>query len=273
MAEMPAGVRWHRADLLDPTQVRDLFAAVRPSHVLHLAWAVDPADWATSPAHVTWLQAGLELLRQAGEHGATRVVVAGTCAEYDWRRGLCAEGETSTPSTLYGTCKRALGAVAETYSQTLGFSCAWARIFFVFGPHEHPARLVPSVIRSILAGRPARCTDGHQQRDFLYVRDVGDALVNLLASDVSGPVNIASGQPVAVRDLVWRLADQLGGQRLLRFGDLERATDAAPLVVGDTRRLTAALKWHPRYTLDEGLRETVEWWKARLGQPQVQSIA
>ena len=72
-------------------------------------------------------------------------------------------------------------------------------IFFLYGPHEPPGRLIPSVIQALLKGEFARCSHGRQIRDFLYVEDVAEAFVALLDSDITGPVNIASGSPTPRR--------------------------------------------------------------------------
>ena len=92
-----------------------------------------------------------------------------------------------------------------------GISFAWGRIFFLHGPGEHPDRLVPSVTRALLAGEPARCTDGRQVRDFLHSSsDAAHAFAALLALRVEGPVNIASGRGCRSRELVGWIGDALG---------------------------------------------------------------
>ena len=80
-------------------------------------------------------------------------------------------------------------------------SSAWGRIFFQFGPYEHPDRLVPSVIRHLLLNQEALCTHGRQIRSFLHVADVGAAFAHLLDSEVQGPVNIGSDERIAAGGL------------------------------------------------------------------------
>ncbi|WP_421021629.1 NAD-dependent epimerase/dehydratase family protein, partial [Klebsiella pneumoniae] len=79
------------------------------------------------------------------------------------------------------------------YASQTGLSATWARLFFMYGPGEHPNRVTSSVILSLLQGKSAQCSHGMQIRDFLHVADVASALVTLLDSDVTGPVNIGSG--------------------------------------------------------------------------------
>ena len=75
-------------------------------------------------------------------------------------------------------------------------------MFFLYGPHEHPDRLVSSVILSLLRGEPAKCSHGRQIRDYMHVQDVANGLVALLDSDVRGAVNVSSGQATTLREIV-----------------------------------------------------------------------
>ena len=102
-------------------------------------------------------------------------MLAGSCAEYDWSAGRCEETTTLLRSaSIYGANKNKLRARVEAIARETGLSVAWGRMFFLYGPHEHPQRLVASVIRSLLARLPARCSSGIQQRDFLHVQDARD---------------------------------------------------------------------------------------------------
>jgi nucleoside-diphosphate-sugar epimerase len=261
---LPRGVRPHAVDLLDPQQVPALVAEVRPTHLLHLAWITTPKVYWTSPENLRWVEASLRLLRTFAEHGGRRVVVAGSCAEYGWQSGHCHETRTPLrPATLYGTCKDALRSVLEAFARQAGLSAAWGRVFFLYGPHEHPGRLVSSVVRALLAGEAAPCSPGTQRRDFLHVADVADAFVALLRSDARGAVNIASGETVAVRDVVRRVAAAVGRPDLLRLGALPGNPSEPAVLSADVTRLRGEVGWAPRFTLDEGLAHTIAWWKAQ----------
>ena len=270
-----AGVEWHTADLLDPAAIRELMLRVRPTHLLHFAWHVVPGKWtvADPETNLRWVQASLELLQRFRKVGGTRAVMVGSGTEYDWRYGFCAEGVTPTnPATFYGACKHALQNLVWRFCAEVDLSHAWGRIFFVYGPHEAPTRLAPSVILSLLRGEPARCTHGNQIRDYLHVQDVADAFVLLLESDVEGPVNIASGVPVALKEIVHAIACKLGGTELVRLGAIPARPSDAPLVVADVTRLTSEVGWRPAYDLQSGLDHTISWWKDHITQehPELQ---
>jgi nucleoside-diphosphate-sugar epimerase len=248
------------ADLLDPGAAARLIDELRPTHLLHFAWYAEPGAFWESAENARWLAASVRLLEAFAASGGTRATVAGTCAEYDWRGGgLLSERSTLlAPRTAYGEAKNALHDAAERMSVSL----AWGRIFFLYGPHEDERRLVASVTRALLAGLPARTTHGRQVRDFLHVADVGDAFAALLDSEVEGAVNVASGEGVPVSDVVQRLATLAGRPDLVELGAIEAPRDEPPLLVADVGRLRDEVGWRPARSLDDGLRETVEWWRS-----------
>ncbi len=255
-------VCWHQADLLDLAQIPVLMTKVQPTHCLHLAWYAVPGKYWTASENLRWVQASISLLQEFAQHGGRRAVVAGTCAEYDWRYGYCSEAITPlAPATLYGICKHSLQLTVSAFARQTGLSIAWGRIFFLFGPHEHAHRLVPYVIRSLLQGEVASCSYGDQIRDFLYVEDVADAFAALLDSEVSGPINIASGWPVPLRELIYKIAAKLKREDLIQLDAVSASPGEPPLLVADVRRLHDEVGWRPKYDLDRGLEQTIEWWK------------
>jgi nucleoside-diphosphate-sugar epimerase len=253
---------WHTTDLLEPGAPESLVRATRPSHLLHLAWFATPGEFWSSPENNRWLEESTNLIRAFAAAGGERVVVAGTCAEYDWGSGLCVEGETRLePATLYGRCKHLLHERTVEIAREAGIAAAWGRSFFVYGPGEHPNRLVASVIRSLMRGEEARCTHGQHVRDFLHVEDVADAFAALLDSEAAGAINVASGTPTRVRDLVELIADAVGRRELLRFGAVPTPPGEPSVLVADVRRLRDELGWVPRLSLEEGVMQTVDWWR------------
>jgi len=255
------GVTWHQANLLDDAARGALVSSVEPTHLLHLAWFVAPGKVIDAAVNLDWTRTSLALYEEFVASGGLRAVTAGSSYEYDWRFGYCSEEVTPlVPDTLYGSCKKALGEVVSAYAEACGLASAWPRIFFLYGPREHPDRLVSSVVRNLLADAPALCSHGEQIRDYLYVQDAADALVVLLDGDVVGPVNIASGNPITLKDLVLTIGDKLNRPDLIRLGAIPARANDAPLVVADVGRLTNVVGWTPSHGLDSGLERTIEWW-------------
>lgn len=250
-----------QADLLQPGVPAALIARVRPTHLLHLAWITTPGRYWTAPENLDWVAASLALFRAFASTGGQRAVVAGTCAEYDWSFDQLDEAATPcTPRTLYGITKDSLRRLVEASPQ--GVTVAWGRVFFLYGPHEAAGRLVPDVITSLLAGREALCGEGVAERDFMHVEDVAGALVALLDSSVAGPVNIASGICLPVRDVIHTIAAQIGRPDLVRLGVRPSPAGEPPRLAASVNRLMHEVGFQPTRRLDDGLAETIKWWDA-----------
>jgi nucleoside-diphosphate-sugar epimerase len=263
-------VAWHVADLLRPDAADALVDRVRPDSLLHLAWYAEHGLFWTSTENVRWVEATLRLLRAFADRGGSRAVLAGTCAEYEWTvdGGVCSEINTPLrPKTLYGVSKNATRAVAQALADEVGFELAWGRIFFLYGPGEAATRLVPSVVRALLQGTPAAVSEGSQIRDFLHVDDVAEAFVALLDGDVQGPVNIGSGNGVAIREVIELVGAAAGHPDLIRFGAVETRAGEPASLVADVRRLRDEVAFRPRIALEDGIADTVAWWQDRRGAP------
>jgi nucleoside-diphosphate-sugar epimerase len=257
-----ARVAWHPADLLQGGG-QALVERVNPSHLLHLAWYVVPGKLIGAPENFDWVRASFELVRAFADAGGKRLAVCGSGYEYDWAHGYCTEGLTPTvPDTVYGSCKHALHELVRSFAAVRELSAAWPRVFFLYGPREHPQRLVSSVILSLLKGEPARTSHGRQVRDYMHVQDVADGLVAVLDSDHVGAVNVSSGQATTLREIVLTAGRLLGRPELVQLGALPARANDVPLVVGANAR-AGALGFTPRYDLESGLGQTIAWWKER----------
>jgi nucleoside-diphosphate-sugar epimerase len=254
------GVHAADGDLLDPETAARLVRDARPTHLLHLAWYTEHGRFWEGAENLPWVEASVRLWREfAASEGARRFVGVGSCAEYEWSQPVLSEATTPIrPSSLYGVCKDATRRILEAASQREGISFAWGRVFFIYGPDEASGRLVPSVADALAEGRPARTSDGEQVRDFLHVDDAARALAALTDSDVRGPVNIGSGQGVAVREIVETLGRLAGRPELIELGAVPRPEGDPPEIVADAARLRDEVGWAPQVELESGLASTLE---------------
>lgn len=262
------GVRWHCADLLDSGDVCLLLRDLRPDVLVHCAWRVEHGRFWSAPDNLVWLDASAELAARFFESGGRRFVGIGTCAEYAERDANdnmpWPENRRIDPSTLYGRAKaqlaRSLPILAGNRADA---QFAWARLFHLFGENENPERLVPSIIGSVLAGREACCGSGRPVRDFASTRFVSGALAALTRSRVTGPVNIASGQPCSIASLARLVARLAGRPDLLRLGALPDRPDEVPVMVADTRRLRLEVGHTQRPDIEEDLLSTISHYRQR----------
>ncbi|WP_310830501.1 NAD-dependent epimerase/dehydratase family protein [Paenibacillus pedocola] len=267
-------ITWISVDLLNENELREMFSLINsPTHLLHLAWDTTPGQYWNSASNLKWLKASMSLFDMFCSAGGERIVGIGSCAEYDLKWGICREFDTPPAyNSIYGSSKNSLHHILMSYQQSYGISCAWARVFYLYGPWEHELRLVPSVILSLLKGDQAKCSHGQQIRDYLYVKDAAKALVKLLDTQIEGPVNVGSGEPIRLLEIVYTIADILGRKELIHLNAIPAPKDEPGIVLADVERLKQDVGWNETVTLEKGLYETIEWWRLYLygGRPSEQ---
>jgi nucleoside-diphosphate-sugar epimerase len=254
------GVTWHAADLLDGAARQALLDRIRPTHLLHAAWFATPGLFWTALENVDWVAATALLAREFHRIGGKRLVAAGTCVEYAPSDEDCLEGMTPLlPYTIYGSCKHAAAETVLAFGRQSGLSTAWARLFLMYGAFEDQRRLVASVIDSLRRDQSIDLTDGLLLRDFLAGPDVGAGLVALLASDVTGAINIASGEPTTLRHVIGLIGEIMGKGHLLRFGARPRPPQDVARLTADVSRAQGELGWRPGLDLRSGLSQAIAW--------------
>jgi nucleoside-diphosphate-sugar epimerase len=243
-------------NLFDFSQVKRAMAAIRPTHLLHLAWVTTPGKYWDSPDNLAWVEASLHLASTFALHGGKRLVVAGTCAEYDWNQSHFSEKSSQfKPATLYGTCKRSLFQILESFCAKSALSFAWGYVFYPLGPKDRAQRFLPSLIRSLLQQKKFPCTHGNQLKDFLDVRDVADAFSRLLEASLEGAINIGSGRAISLKSVVNQVSQLLDRHDLVAFGALP--TNEPKALIADTTRLSTELRWQPKFPIYQTLKEVI----------------
>ncbi len=256
------GIVWHECNLLDPQSIESLFAGLKPESLIQLAWCADHVTYWRDPANFDWLYANLNMARSFVRNGGRRAVFAGTSAEYDWS-GESPLHEFATPlkpQMLYGSCKLACYWALKGFFEQEGVSWAWARLFNPFGPYEDRRRLIPKVCLKLMKGERMDFDAALSPRDFLHVDDVGSAVVALALSDVQGPVNVGSGAPTSVRDVVSEIARHLHREANVSFAEAP-STLASDAVVADVGRLRDEVGWTSMLTFEQRLAQTCDWWQ------------
>lgn len=200
--------------------------------VIHIAWYTEPGKYLQSAVNLDCLIGTLQMAKGAVKAGVRRFIGIGTCFEYDLTGGLLSVETAIRPLTPYAGAKAAVFMALSQWLPQQNVEFAWCRLFYLFGEGENPQRLVPYVRSKLAAGEPAELTSGNQIRDFLNVQDAGRMIVNTALNHKQGPINICSGVPVTVRQLVEQIADEYGRRDLLKFGIRSDNLVDPPCVVG-----------------------------------------
>ena len=257
------GVTVHRLDLLNPVAVESFMAQRKFTHLLHFAWYVGPEAHVHN-LNMRWVSASLWLLECFANCGGSYFMGAGTCAEYEYKYGFMREDETPThPGTLYGDGKNSFYRLSSIFCAQNNLRFQWVRPFNCFGYGDMRSfRLIPAVISACMNNEDVRLSHCLNYKDFLYIEDTANGIVNVFESMLSGAVNICSGKPVQLKAVVEEIAKLTNFQGRLLWGTLPGAPQHE-ILVGDNSKLYST-GWTPHYDLTTGLKKTLQDWKQHV---------
>jgi len=260
--ENTEGVSWVACDLAEPGATFGLVMSVRPEVVIHLAGSVrgDRSLDAVSPTLMTNLVSGVELLEAATKVGCRRIVWSGSLLEEP------AESRTfPVPPSPYGASRWAASAYARMFFALFESPVVILRPSYVYGPGQDATKLIPHSINSLLDGASPSLGSGTRRLDCIYATDAARAFRDAVSAvGVEGrTIDLGSGVPLSVRSIVESIVEVIGptpGHPV--FG----AVPARPLeqeVLVDVEQAAEALGWRATTGLEDGLRETVAWFRDR----------
>jgi len=260
--------RFHELDIGDPKAV-ELIRDERPA-VLNLhAAQMDVRRSVSDPlfdAQVNVLGT-INLLEAARRANVRRVlfVSSGGAVYGEQERFPAPEDHPTNPVSPYGVSKRAGELYAFFYQAEYQIPFVALRYANVYGPRQDPhgeAGVVAIFTQRMLRGEPVTVNgDGRQTRDYVYVGDIVRANLLALDSTATGPFNIGTGIETDVNELARLLVAASGSASAVRHGPAKQGEQRRSVV--DARRAAEVLGWKPETPLAEGLRRTVDWFRAR----------
>ena len=265
IAEILPSIQRVPYDLLEMPELNAQLEHIQPELCIHLAWYAVAGKYMAARENLGMLNASLQLASKLASLGCRRFVGIGSCFEYDTTLGYLSENTAAKPASLYAASKLATQIALEQLGNVTGMSVVWSRLFLEYGPFEDQRRLMPAVICALLQNQQAKTTKGEQVRDYLHVEDVAAAIWAIAQSNLCGIVNVGSGIPVTVRDVVMTIAAILGKPDLVSLGALPYSASEMMFLCANNRLLVENTGWAPQYDLQTGLRHTIAWWQTRLG--------
>ncbi|MBX9629217.1 MAG: NAD(P)-dependent oxidoreductase [Burkholderiales bacterium] len=262
LADIRDRMTFVNGDLEQEGAAERLVVDAKPEACVHLAWYAEPGKYLTSERNLPALQAGIALLQALASSGCSRIVMAGTCAEYDAHCGYLQEDSPTRPETLYAATKLAMCQIGQQLAAANGVKFAWGRIFYLYGPTEDPRRMIPALVRALVSGNEFPATEGEQVRDYLHVDDVASAFGSMLEEGATGVFNVSSGRPITIRDLMLIAGRLAGRAHLIRFGEVPYRAWEPPVICGSNARLRE-LGWRPRFELEAGLSDVLDYWRSQ----------
>ncbi len=229
----------NNCNLFDYGAVSNFFEEIKPQFLLHFAW-ITGGDYLSNPINQDYVEASMNMLKAFSKNGGKRAVFAGTCFEYDFKDKPIKEDDKLNPITLYAKCKVKLNELASDFCKENNISFGWGRIFYVYGHNEKEGRLTQSIISKLQKNERVKIKYSQLIRDYMYSKDIANSFVELLKSDVKGPVNICTGKGISLGEYALEIAKKMHKSNLVEV--LNEETEQSLQIVGDNAILRSILK-------------------------------
>jgi NAD dependent epimerase/dehydratase len=257
-------------DIRDPNGVRTAMQGV--DVVFHLAALIAiPFSYHSPDSYVdTNVKGTLNVVQAARDLNTQRVLVTSTSEVYGTAQYVpIDERHPRQPQSPYSASKIGADCIAESFYRSFSLPITIVRPFNTFGPRQSARAVIPTIITQLLNGASSlKLGDLTPTRDLLYVKDTVEGFVAIAKCDelVGNDVNIATQSEISVGDLARKLVSQIGSSIKIEEDQQRLRPEKSEVfrLFGSNQKLMQYTSWKPRYTLDEGLKETIEWFR----QPQ-----
>lgn len=262
------GAGFVQGSLDEPDALLPELRTFAPEALLHLAWEGLP-DYSEEMSQRN-VALGLAAYGLAQQAGVSRMVTSGSCWEYASRSGMLAEDAPLRHDQPFPAAKNRLREQGHAQTRMVARDAevefTWLRLFFVYGPGQRPASLVPSLLAAALRGEAPALRNPANRNDFIHVDDVALAFALALEKHPQGEVyNVGSGSPTGVAELARMVYAALGREELLAPCAGLAASAGSPTedFWADMSRFAADAGFAPRIPLREGIADMIRRAQAR----------
>jgi UDP-glucose 4-epimerase len=261
-------VTTHEGNFIDSTAMKAVVGEARPEIVLHLgAYTHVGKSWNRIDECIQAnIQGTVNLLQALDGTGYTRFVNTGTSEIYGDIEVPFREDACPNPVSPYAVSKHAAEQYCRLGVASKGWPVVRVRPFNAYGPGQTPDRVIPEIIVRALRGDELRMTAGQQTREFNFVTDLVEGfLLAAVVPDIDGELfNIGCGEEVSMADLAATILELMGDPIEAQFGALPERPIEIRRMYCDATKARRTLGWQPRYSLRDGLEETIDWYRREL---------
>ena len=256
-------------DIRDPHFVKQIMAGTQI--VFHLAALIAiPYSYHAPDSYVdTNIKGTLNVCQAARELGGIRVLSTSTSEVYGTAQYVpIDEKHPKQPQSPYSATKIAADAIALSFYNAFELPLTIVRPFNTYGPRQSARAIIPTIITQILNGtEQIRLGDLTPTRDFNYVKDTCSGFLSISQSDstIGKEINIATNSEISMSE-IFEMIKEILGSNVLNLSDEQRIRPPKSEVLrlcGDNSLITSLTDWQPKYTLEQGLKETIEWFSIR----------
>jgi len=270
IADIMDDVSVHEADLTAPVQLERVMTSVKPDIIMHTAvYGGHPLQNDIYKIFDSNLNGTINLVKACKNFDYELFINTGSSSEYGTKRQPVVETEVCEPGEDYGVSKIAASLYCQMVARRDRKPIITFRLFSPYGSYDDATRLIPSVIISCLNGRSPKISSPVFVRDYIYIRDIVSAYEKAVETShrqSSGEIfNVGSGKQQTVGDVVQHIIQLVDKNIQSEWGSPGKRQNEPLVWQADISKAERSLGWKPRYSIDHGLRETVEWFSKNIG--------
>jgi len=254
-------VEYLQADTTNFAQLQEQLSTANFEYVVNLSGYIDHISYLDGGSHIIDVHFGglQNILKLLDWNVLKRFVQIGSSDEYGNLSAPQSEEMREAPISPYSLGKVASSQLLQMLYRTESLPTVTLRLFLVYGPGQDKNRFLPQIIKGCLLGSRFPTSTGEQLRDFCYVSDITDGILSVLTNDkvVGEIINLASGEPVAIREVVEQVQN-IVGLGIPEFGKVPYRVSENMELYADISKARKLFDWRVKMTLASGIKETVK---------------
>jgi len=233
-------------------------ANFEPDACIHLAWEGIP-DYGYRYS-IKNLFMSLNLFNILVENSCKKIITAGTCWEYNKKRGKIKENTNINPKKPFIAAKHSIHVMGRELAKENDMDFIWTRFFYVYGPGQNEHSLIPYIINSIKSRKKPNIKTPYSRNDFIYVEDLAKALSDVLKKGKGTVIyNIGSGYSTEIKDIIDMVYYYNNiSKKYIPDIDIPKRSDLIDFYA-DISLINKEISWKPHTTIKQGIKKTVEF--------------
>jgi len=265
--DVSKGIEVFSGDIRDPYAVRKAAEGCR--YIFHLAALISiPYSYHSPDSYIeTNIKGTLNVLQAARETEVERILITSTSEVYGTARYVpIDEKHPKQGQSPYSASKIAADSLAESFHKSFGLPIVIIRPFNTYGPRQSARAVIPTIITQLLSGNEEiRLGSLSPTRDLIYVKDTVEGFIKLSDADnaIGEEINIATQREISIGELAKELILKINPEaRIVKDEERIRPEKSeVERLLGSNKKLKTISGWTPKYSLNDGLAETIDWFK------------
>lgn len=256
-------------DIRDPNGVREAMKGV--DEIFHLAALIAiPFSYHSPDSYVdTNIKGTLNVLQAARDLGTSRILITSTSEVYGTAQYVpIDEKHPYQGQSPYSATKIGADRLAESFYRSFNMPISIVRPFNTYGPRQSARAVIPTIITQLLSGqKEIKLGALSPTRDFNYVKDTANGFIEIAKSNktIGQEINIATQREISIGDLAKELIKQINPNAKIICDEERIRPDKSEVnrLLGSNKKIKELTNWDVKYTFEEGIRETIEWFKIK----------